>query len=42
MTAITNGENRAAVLYGPGDLRVEDRAIPEPGTHEAIVPEQHW
>jgi L-iditol 2-dehydrogenase len=37
MTAATNGENRAAVLYAPGDLRVEDRAIPEPGTREVLV-----
>jgi L-iditol 2-dehydrogenase len=37
MTATTNGENRAAVLYAPGDLRVEDRAIPEPGAREVLV-----
>jgi L-iditol 2-dehydrogenase len=37
MTATTNGENRAAVLYAPGDLRVEDRAIPEPGPREVLV-----
>ena len=37
MTAITNGENRAAVLYAPGDLRVEDRAMPEPGPREVLV-----
>ena len=29
--------NRAAVLYAPGDLRVEDRAIPEPGPREVLV-----
>jgi L-iditol 2-dehydrogenase len=37
MTATTSGENRAAVLYAPGDLRVEDRAIPEPGQREVLV-----
>jgi L-iditol 2-dehydrogenase len=37
MTATTSGENRAAVLYAPGDLRVEDRAIPEPGLREVLV-----
>jgi L-iditol 2-dehydrogenase len=37
MSAATNGENRAAVLYAPGDLRVEDRAIPEPGAREVLV-----
>lgn len=30
-------ENRAAVLHGVRDLRVEDRAIPEPGPHEVLV-----
>jgi L-iditol 2-dehydrogenase len=29
--------NRAAVLYAPGDLRVEDREIPEPGPREVLV-----
>ena len=37
MTTTTRGENRAAVLYAPGDLRVEDRAIPEPGLREVLV-----
>ena len=37
MTATTGAENRAAVLYAPGDLRVEDRAIPEPGRREVLV-----
>jgi L-iditol 2-dehydrogenase len=37
VTATTSGENRAAVLYAPGDLRVEDRAIPEPGRREVLV-----
>ena len=36
MTA-TIGENRAAVLYAPGDLRVEDRAMPEPAPREVLV-----
>jgi L-iditol 2-dehydrogenase len=29
--------NRAAVLYAPGDVRVEERAIPEPGPREVLV-----
>lgn len=29
--------NVAAVLYGPGDLRVEERALPVPGPHEVLV-----
>jgi L-iditol 2-dehydrogenase len=29
--------NRAAVLYAPGDLRVEQRAMPEPGPREVLV-----
>jgi L-iditol 2-dehydrogenase len=29
--------NRAAVLYGPGDLRIEERATPEPGSREVLV-----
>lgn len=29
--------NRAAVLYGVGDLRIEDRPLPEPGPHEVLV-----
>jgi L-iditol 2-dehydrogenase len=37
MTATASGENRAAVLYAPGDLRVEDRAVPEPGPREVLV-----
>jgi L-iditol 2-dehydrogenase len=36
MTA-TNGENRAAVLHSAGDLRVEDRPMPEPGPREVLV-----
>jgi L-iditol 2-dehydrogenase len=31
------GENRAAVLHGPGDVRIEDRAVPEPGAREVLV-----
>ena len=37
MTMSTNGENRAAVLYAAGDVRVEDRAVPEPGPREVLV-----
>jgi L-iditol 2-dehydrogenase len=29
--------NRAAVLYAPGDLRIEERAMPEPGPREVLV-----
>jgi L-iditol 2-dehydrogenase len=29
--------NRAAVLYAPGDLRVEERAMPDPGPREVLV-----
>lgn len=29
--------NRAAVLYGPGDLRVEERPMPEVGENEVLV-----
>ncbi|MQA94135.1 MAG: alcohol dehydrogenase catalytic domain-containing protein [Streptosporangiales bacterium] len=28
---------RAAVLYGPGDIRVVERAVPEPGPGEVLV-----
>ena len=28
---------RAAVFYGPGDVRVEERAVPEPGEGEVLV-----
>jgi L-iditol 2-dehydrogenase len=37
MTATENAENRAAVLHGPGDVRVERRAVPEPGSREVLV-----
>jgi L-iditol 2-dehydrogenase len=37
MTATATGENRAAVLYAPGDQRVEDRAVPEPGPRDVLV-----
>ena len=37
MPTTVNGENRAAVLYGPGDVRVEDRTLPEPGAREVLV-----
>jgi hypothetical protein len=29
--------NRAAVLYAPGDLRVQERSMPDPGPHEVLV-----
>lgn len=29
--------NRAAVLYGPGDLRVESRPVPTPGDQEVLL-----
>lgn len=29
--------NRAAVLHGPGDVRLEERAVPEPGPREVLV-----
>jgi L-iditol 2-dehydrogenase len=29
--------NRAAILYAPGDLRVEERPTPEPGPREVLV-----
>jgi L-iditol 2-dehydrogenase len=28
---------RAAVLYGPGDMRVVDRPVPRPGPQEVLV-----
>jgi L-iditol 2-dehydrogenase len=37
MTATVKGENRAAVLHGPGDLRVEPRPVPEPGPRDVLV-----
>jgi L-iditol 2-dehydrogenase len=30
-------ENLAAVLYGVKDLRIEQRAVPQPGPHEVLV-----
>lgn len=32
---------RAAVLQGPGDLRIEERAVPVPGPDEAVVEVSH-
>lgn len=32
-----NGPNLAAVLHGVGDLRVEERPVPEPGPDEVLV-----
>jgi L-iditol 2-dehydrogenase len=37
MTAPVKGDNRAVVLHGPGDIRVEDRAVPEPAAREVLV-----
>ena len=37
MSATVDGENRAAVLHGPGDVRVEERPVPEPGAREVLV-----
>ena len=37
MTATVSGRNRAAVLHGPGDVRIEERAVPEPGPREVLV-----
>ena len=37
MTALAAGANRAAVLHGPGDVRVESRGVPEPGVREVLV-----
>ncbi len=37
MTVTGDAHNRAAVLYGPGDVRVEARAVPEPGPREVLV-----
>ena len=30
-------QTRAAVLYGPGDLRVETRDVPAPGAGEVVL-----
>ena len=30
-------QTRAAVLYGPGDLRVETRDVPPPGAGEVVL-----
>jgi L-iditol 2-dehydrogenase len=37
MTAPPETANRAAVLHGPGDVRVEQRPLPEPGAREVLV-----
>ncbi len=29
--------NRAAVMIALNEIRIEDRAIPEPGPHDAVV-----
>ena len=36
MSSAGNGENRAAILYAAGDVRVEDVERPEPGPHEVL------
>ena len=28
---------KAAVFYGPGDIRIEEREIPQPGEEEVLV-----
>jgi L-iditol 2-dehydrogenase len=35
--SVPEGANRAAVLHGPGDLRIEERPVPSPGPHEALL-----
>jgi L-iditol 2-dehydrogenase len=37
VTVTAARENRAAVLHGPGDVRVESRRVPEPGPREVLV-----
>lgn len=37
MTSALPSTMRAAVLYGPGDIRVTDRPVPEPGPDEVLV-----
>lgn len=37
MTAALPSVMRAAVLYGPGDIRVTDRPVPVPGPDEVLV-----
>jgi L-iditol 2-dehydrogenase len=34
---VTQGPNVAAVLHAPGDVRIEQRAIPDPGPREVLV-----
>ncbi len=37
MGAVERQLNRAAVLYAPGDVRLEDRPTPAPGPLEVVV-----
>jgi L-iditol 2-dehydrogenase len=37
MLAILCPVNRAAVLHAPGDLRIEERPVPQPGPREVLV-----
>lgn len=37
----TPGRMHAAVLHGPRDLRIEDRAVPEPGPGEVVAEVSH-
>ena len=34
---IVSGPNLAAILHGVGDLRVEERPLPEPGPGDVLV-----
>lgn len=34
---VTATTNRAAVLHAPGDIRLEDRRVPEPGERDVLV-----
>jgi L-iditol 2-dehydrogenase len=34
---VPEGPNRAAVLHGPGDLRIEERPVPTPAPHEVLL-----
>jgi L-iditol 2-dehydrogenase len=30
-------QNRAAIMYAPHEIRLEDRPVPEPGPKEVLV-----
>jgi L-iditol 2-dehydrogenase len=36
-SVVTDGMNRLAVLHAPGDVRLEERPVPEPGPREVLV-----